>query len=77
MQSGEGVHCFGVSFHHSGMEDFNAFIINAALNLLDVNGNYLLVSEIQSTWIWYSEDICPFDVMSLLSSLHLKVSTQS
>ncbi len=55
----------------------NAFIINAALDILDVDGDYSLVSGIRSAWIRYSKDICPLDVMSLPGGLRFKVCTLS
>jgi hypothetical protein len=59
------------------MKNLLVIIVDAALDVLSVDGNNPYKSFVVTTWIWYAKGLGPLYVMSLLSSLCFKVWTSS
>jgi hypothetical protein len=57
------------------MKNLLVIIIDATLDVLNVDGHNPYNSFVVTTWIWYAKNLGPFHVMSLLSGLCFKVWT--
>jgi hypothetical protein len=54
-----------------------AIVVDATLDVFDVNGINPYVTFVKTTWIWYAKDFGPLYVVSLPSGLCFKVWTFS
>ncbi len=65
----------GVSLYHCRPKNLLVIVIDATLDVLDVDGHDPYETFVVTTWIWYAEDVGPLYVVSLSSSLCFKVWT--
>jgi hypothetical protein len=63
----------GVSLYHCRTKNLLVVIVDAALDVLNVNGHNPYETCVVTTWIWYAKDLGPLYVMSLPGSLCFKV----
>jgi hypothetical protein len=69
------VDCFRISLYRCRTKNLFVIIIDATLDLLNVDGPDPYKSFVVTTWIWYAKDLGPLYVMSLPSGLCFKVWT--
>jgi hypothetical protein len=67
----------GISLYHCRLKNLLVLIVDAALDVFNVDGHDPYETFIVSTLIWYAKDLGPLYVMSLPSSLCFKVWTSS
>jgi hypothetical protein len=58
-------------------ENLLVVVVDAALDVLNVDGHDPYETFIVTTWIWYAKDLGPLYVVSLPSGLCFKVWTSS
>jgi hypothetical protein len=65
----------GISTYHCRPKNLLVIVIDAALDVLDVDGHDPYETFVLTTWIWYAKDFGPLYVVSLPSGLCFKVWT--
>jgi hypothetical protein len=71
----KGVDRLGISSYCCGSKSLHDIIVDSFLDVFGVDSHNPLISWVVSTWILYPEDISPFYVVSLPSSLCFNVWT--
>ncbi len=66
-----------ISSYHCKTKNLLIIIVDAALDVLNVDGHNPYETFIVTAWIWYAKDLGPLYVMSLSSGLCFKVWTSS
>ncbi len=64
-----------VSLYCCRTKNLLVIVVDAALDILNVDGHNSYETFAVTTWIWYAKDLGPLYVLSLLSSLCFKVWT--
>jgi hypothetical protein len=67
----------GVSLYRCKTKNLLVIIVDAAQDILNVDGHNPYETFVVTTWIWYAKDLDPLYTMSLPSGLCLKVWTSS
>jgi hypothetical protein len=73
----EVINHLGVSSYHCRTKNLLVVIVDASLDVLNVDGHDPDETFVVNTWIWYAKDLGPLYVMSLPSGLCFKVCTSS
>ncbi len=63
----------GVSLYHCRPKNLLVIVIDATLDVLDVDGHDPYETFVVTTWIWCAKDFSPLYVVSLPSGLCFKV----
>jgi hypothetical protein len=72
-----GLLSLGVSSYHCRMKYLLVIVVDATLDVLDVDGHNPYEAFVVTAWIWYAKDFGPLYVVSLPSGLCFKVWTSS
>ncbi len=75
MQSEKGVKRLGVASYYCQTKHLFVIVVDATLDVLDIDGYNPLVPLKGATWIRYSEDLVQLYEMSLPSSLCFNILT--
>jgi hypothetical protein len=71
------VDCLGISLYRCRTKNLPVNIIDATLDVINVDSHDPYKSFIVTTWIWYAKDLGPLYGMSLPSGLCFKIWTSS
>jgi hypothetical protein len=63
----------GISLYRCRTKNLPIIIVDAALDVVNVDGHNPYEAFVVTAWIWYAKDLGPLYVMSLLNSLCFKV----
>ncbi len=71
----EVIDCLGISLYCCSTKNLLGIIVDAALDVLNVDGHDPYETFVVTTWIWDAKDLDPLYVMSLPSDFCFKVWT--